>query len=66
MNKWINKLTNGSKNEWRMDDGWVEGISWRTCVRVTVDLHVDLLVEPFATVGTDEGPVVGVSAHVRV
>lgn len=49
-----------------MDDGWVEGISWRTCVRVTVDLHVDLLVEPFATVGTNEGPVVGVSAHVRV
>lgn len=47
-------------------DGRVEGISWPTCVRVTVDLHVDLLVEPLATVWTDEGPIIGVSAHVRV
>lgn len=56
----------GSIDGWQMDEGWVDGISWRTCVRVTVDLHVDLLVEPLATVRTDEGPVVGVSAHVRV
>lgn len=47
-------------------DGRVEGISWPTCVCVAVDLHVDLLVEPLATVRTDEGPIVGVSAHVRV
>lgn len=47
-------------------DGRMEGISWPTCVRVTVDLHVDLLVEPLATVRTDEGPIIGVSAHVRV
>lgn len=33
---------------------------------VAVDFHVDLLMETFATVRTNEWSVVGVSAHVRV
>ena len=40
--------------------------TWRPCVGVTVYLHVNFLVKPFATVRADEGFEVGVSAHVRV
>lgn len=37
-----------------------------TSVRITVDLHVDLLMKSFSTVRANEWSVVGVSAHVRV
>ncbi len=43
-----------------------EAASYRTGVRVDVNLHVDLLMKPFGAVGANERPIAAVRSHVRV
>ena len=64
MLQWTFVLRSVAQVQFQMPD--LSSYSGPACVSVTVDLHVDFLVEPFATVRADEGFEVRVSAHVRV